>query len=84
MKYPVFSYRDKLVGFGSPVVDQNDVSAVRGFSYAINNSDGIMNFQPDNFELYKIGVFDTDKGTIYALDIPELIVSGSAVFEVKK
>lgn len=82
MKYPVFSYRDLKVGFGMPVVDQNEAAAVRGFSYAINGRDGIMGFSPSDFDLYKIGVFDTEKGTIEAVT-PELVVSGASVFGAK-
>ena len=82
MKYPVFSYRDAKVGFGFPVVDQNEVSAIRGFSYAINGRDGLMNFSPSDFDLYKIGEFDTEKGTLDPCT-PILIVSGSSVFGAK-
>lgn len=82
MKYPLFSYRDSKVGFGMPVVDQNDSAAIRGFSYAVNGRDGIMNFSPGDFDLYKIGVFDTEKGVIEG-QTPELVVSGSSVFGAK-
>lgn len=81
MKYPIYSYRDSKVGFGSPVVDQNDQTAVRGFAYAINGRDGIMNFQPGDFDLYKIGFFDSEKGTLESM-LPELVVSGSSVVGV--
>lgn len=78
MKYPIYSYRDIKVGFGMPMVDQNDASALRGFAFAVNGRDGIMNFSPADFELYKIGEFDTEKGTIEPAT-PEFMVSGSSV-----
>ena len=78
MKYNIYSIRDKKVGFGFPHVDQSDTSAIRGFAYAVNQ-EGLMNYSPDDFELYRIGVFDTDKGTVVSVDIPELIVSASSV-----
>lgn len=82
MKYPVFSYRDNKVGFMTPFVDQNDDAAIRGFSYAINTREGVMNFAPADYDLYKIGVFDTEKGTIDSM-LPEMIVSGSSVAGAK-
>lgn len=80
MKYPIFSYRDNKVGFGQPITDMNDQSAIRGFSYAINNNQGLMNFSPKDFDLYKIGEFDSEKGIILGYKAPELIVSGASVF----
>lgn len=82
MKIPVYSYRDAKAAFGTPFCDQSDVTAIRGFSYAINNRDGIMGFAPQDFDLYKIAEFDTDKGTMKGLT-PTLIVSGASVFNAK-
>ena len=85
MKMPVYSYRDNKVGFMSPMIDQNDDSAIRGFSYAINNREGIMGFSPADFDLYQIGVFDSDTGIIESTSAgsPLLIVSGTSVVNVK-
>ena len=83
MKYPMYSYRDVKVGFGSPICDMSDQSAVRGFAYAINNKDGMMNFSPKDFDLYKVGMFDTEKGVIVPEKVPVLVVSGMSVFEEK-
>lgn len=80
MKYPIFSYRDNKVGFGQPITDMNDQSAIRGFSFAINNNTGLMNFSPNDFDLYKIGEFDSEQGIIISFEVPVLIVSGSSVF----
>ena len=35
MKFPMYSYRDIKVGFGQPFCDQNDNTAMRGFSFAV-------------------------------------------------
>lgn len=82
MKYAIYSYRDVKAGFGSPMCDISDETAIRGFSYAVNNRDGIMNFSPKDFDLYKIGTFDTVKGVITPLEIPELIVSATSVMNM--
>lgn len=80
MKYPIYSYRDTKAGFGNPVCDMSDQTAIRGFSFAINNRDGLMNYAPKDFDLYKIGTFDTEKGVITPEQIPILVVSGSSVY----
>lgn len=80
MKYPIFSVRDIKVGFGIPYVEQTDASAIRGFSYTVNAREGVMNFSPKDYDLYKVGEFDTEKGVIIASKLPTLMVSGTDVF----
>lgn len=80
MKYPIYSYRDNKVGFGNPICDMNDQSAIRGFSYAVNQNNGLMNFSPKDFDLFKLGEFDSSTGVISSLKVPVLVVSGSSVF----
>lgn len=82
MKYPIYSIKDNKVGFMMPQADQNDASAIRGFSFAINNSDSIMGFSPNDYDLYKIGEFDSDKGKLIT-QVPDLIVSGSSLVGAK-
>ena len=62
-----------------PQCDQNESTAVRGFAYAINNGEGIMNYSPSDFELYEIGLFDCESGQLIPNDMPKFIVSGSSV-----
>lgn len=83
MKYPIYSYRDNKSdsAFGVPLVEENELTAVRRFSYEINNS-GMMHFAPSDFDLYKIGEFDSKKGELVGC-LPEFVVSGSSVFNSK-
>ena len=81
MKYPLYSYRDIKIGFMPPQADTSDQTAIRGFSYAVNTKEGLMNFSPKDFDLYKVGEFDTETGQITGM-MPELIVSGTSVFGV--
>lgn len=83
MKYPMYAIRDQKVGFMAPTVDQSDQSAIRNFSYAINGNDGIMNYSPKDFDLFKVGEFDTEKGEIIPC-MPENICSGVSVIGDKK
>lgn len=83
MIYPVYSYRDSKVGFMPPQCDQTEQAAVRGFAYAINGNDGIMNFSPKDFDLYKVGEFNTETGVLSGLAVPVLVTSGDSVIGVK-
>ena len=81
MKYPLYSYKDEKVGFMPPVCESSDVTAVRRFTYDINTGNDFMGQFPDDYKLYKVGEFDTDKGKINTI-VPELIVDGRSVFGV--
>lgn len=81
MKYPVYSIRDtRANNFGFPQVDINDDTAERNFGYAMNG-EGVMNFRPQDYDLYKIGEFDTLTGVFEPIGIPEFVVSGTTVLE---
>lgn len=80
-----FSVRDKLSGFGYPTPDLNDKTATRNFAVAVNNPQvNSMNFSPSDYDLYKVGSFDTEKGLFYPTESgqPEFIISGTNVFGI--
>lgn len=86
MKYPVYSVRDVQVGFNQPMTDINDQCAKRNFAMAINNPhNDIMSYSPKDFDLFRIGEFDTESGQMTAEPVPVLVVSGQSVYgsEVK-
>lgn len=82
MKYPIYSYRDLKVAFGQPIVEMNDQTAIRGFAYAINQNQGLMNFSPKDYDLYRIGEFDAEKGILIPEKVPVLVMSGVSAVEV--
>lgn len=84
MKTKLYSYRDNLVGFGPVMVENNEQTAVRGFSYSVNNASGMMGFAPKDYDLFYIGDFDTDTGVINPAPVPALVVNGSSVFGEKE
>lgn len=83
MKYPLYCIRDVKVGFLAPQADQSDQSAIRNFSYAVNGNNGIMNFSPKDFDLYKVGEFDSEDGSIVSY-IPDMICGGIDVYGDKE
>lgn len=80
----VYCIRDSKVGWLTPSVDQNDASATRNFVHAMKNSQSILYTHSRDFDLWKIGTFDTDKGQIDGIFPGELIFEGvSCETEVK-
>ena len=76
MKQPVFSIQDILVGFHAPMVAANEMAMKRDFTeWCMNKSEN----QRADLRLFKIGDFDDQKGTIEAIDVPELILAGYEV-----
>lgn len=84
MKTKLYSYRDQLVGFGPIMVENNEQTAVRGFSFAVNNASGMMGFAPKDYDLFYVGEFDTDTGIITGAPVPALVVNGTSVFGDKE
>lgn len=64
MKYPLYAVRDVRVGFMTPTVDQNELSAIRNFKHACMNPDSLMHTHPDEFSLYQIGEYESDTGVV--------------------
>lgn len=78
MIYPIFSMRDKHTGFSVPTFDVNDQSAIRNFSHALVNAGGILSFAPADFDLYRLGSFDSDSGLLTPEPLPVMIISGAS------
>ena len=84
MIWNVYSIRDQKSGrFMQSVNDVNDETAKRGFAQAVNTPSGIIGFAPKDFDLYKIGEFDDEKGKYTALECIELVVNGAQLLNVR-
>lgn len=83
MILPVYAVRDvKSNSFLSPSVGTNDFVMARSFAESIKSRrDPIMSFSPKDFDLYRIGSFDMDKGLMIPLSPIELVVNGSEVLQ---
>lgn len=78
MKFGLYSIKDAKTGFMTPVLEQGDSAALRNFAHAVNQPDSIMHDCPNDFSLFKVANFDTDKG-IDPVSSPILIVDASEV-----
>lgn len=75
----VIALRDKVEQkFRSMTIDVNDESAQRNFTYAVNNSPELL-FKAKDLELYDLGEFDDDNGTILPVIPSVLICRGDEV-----
>lgn len=81
MTYGVYGYRDNKFAFGPIWMDQNDEVAQRGFAFMINNREGIFNFAPADFDLFKIGTFDSETGQIESVWPIQFICNGLNVVD---
>lgn len=81
MTYPVYCVRDVKVGFDTRfLVEANDDAAKRGFSMAINTTTSMMNYQPSDYELYRLGEFNVETGHFDSLDVPAFVIGGMDVY----
>lgn len=68
MKLSIYCIRDLKSTFMMPTFEMNDQICIRNFKHAVNNPDSLMNFAVRDFALYRIGVYDNEKGEITGYD----------------
>lgn len=73
MVYTVYSVRDLNVGFGYPIVQDNDSVAMRSFEHGCMDDTSYWHTHPSDFSLYAIGSFDSYSGDLVSFDSPRLI-----------
>lgn len=77
MKYGIFALKDKKVGFMNPFVQLNDEVAERTVKVGAMSDDAMTHNCPEDFELWKLGTYNSETGEIYAE--PEFI---KTVYEI--
>lgn len=85
MKYKLVAIRDNKANmFWQPQLETNFDTAKRGFAMMINSSEArsITGFAPGDFDLYCMGVFDSESGFIESEKVPVFLVNGRSVLEV--
>jgi hypothetical protein len=79
MKLCVYSMRDLKSDFMAPNFSTNDAVAVRSFESAIEQSHDVLFTHRSDFQLFRIGSFDTETGHIDSEELPVLIADGKDV-----
>lgn len=65
MKMNLYSVRDIKAGYGNPYCMHNDEMAIRDIKLAVNSDKpNIIRQFPEDFELVRLGTFDTTTGEI--------------------
>lgn len=63
MIYGVYSIKDLKSGYLPPTYDINDLCAKRNFEHACSNPDSLFYTHFGDYQLFKVGTFDTELGT---------------------
>lgn len=82
MKIGFYCVKDDFLGFQEPFCSMNDSSAIRQFDMMVSKKDTIFNLHSENFNLYKLGEFDTESGLVDNSIV--FLVSGSSILSSKK
>lgn len=79
MTLKVYAMRDLKTTYMAPTVEQNDAQAARNFESAVQQSNGVLFTHRSDFQLFRIGEYDTEKGKLIPEEIPVLIVDGKDI-----
>ena len=79
MMLNVYAICDLRSGFFGLLTEQNDYIAARNFANAIMESKGVLFTHASDFQLFRIGEFDSDKGVLIPAQLHELISAGADV-----
>lgn len=83
MKLNIYSLKDRKSGYANPYLLQNDEIAIRDLKTAVNDEKAnVINKFPEDFELTRIGEFDTETGEIVSK--VEFIINARELKDIKK
>lgn len=80
MLFEMYAIKDCKSGYLQPSCDVNKDVAVRNFAQAVQAGNGLLGFAPEDFELYKVGTYDTDSAVLTPCN-PEFICSAISLKE---
>lgn len=83
MKVKMYSVKDvKAKEFNFPFTFANDAAAVRGFGDAICHGDknSLLASHPADFQLWSIGVFDTESGVVVSYGSDAVVLATGSDF----
>lgn len=71
-----YTVYDRHVGYGFPFAQPNNMAALRTFKIWLNDPNCEIGKCPEDYELFYLGEYDTEKGTCSFA--PEAIMRGGA------
>lgn len=79
MKLGMYAIYDKMTGYMVPTCQQNDEQAIRAFAYDVNSQEmTLIKANPDDFQLEKVGTYDTDTGEVCGIS-PEVLTTAGHI-----
>ncbi|WNK14332.1 MAG: nonstructural protein [Microvirus sp.] len=73
--YRVIAVRDRAADvFGQPVIVANLGSAIRSFGDEVNNEKSAFFGHPDDYDLWEIGSYDDESGTLVSRDKKQIAI----------
>lgn len=78
MEYELYVIYDAATNkYGIPMAQENDATAMRSFAHEAMKKESIWNSHPQDFILYKVGIYYVNTGEIIASQSPERICCAS-------
>lgn len=81
MKYGVYAIRDVYTGFLTPTIEINDLVALRNFEHACSHTESLFYSHVRDYDLYRIGEYNTEDGALVPLVPVQLIANGASLKE---
>lgn len=78
MVFGIYAIKDVYTGYLNPTFEGNDSVARRNFEHAVLRADSLLYSHPKDYDLYRIGMFDSETGVITPCTA-ELIVGASSI-----
>ena len=73
MIFGIYAIKDAKSSFMPCTVDTNDATAIRNFEHAVRQPGSLLASHPNDFSLFKIGLFDDSTGTLDPADRPKFL-----------
>lgn len=78
MEYELYVIYDAATNkYGIPMAQTNDAEAMRSFAHEAMKPESIWHSHPQDFVLYKTGIYDIAYGTIQSFSTPERVCCAS-------
>lgn len=77
----ICAVRDRAIdAFGQPIFCHTVSEAIRAFADQVNNRQSPMNSHPEDYDLYLIGTYADEDGSLVG-EKPQMIAAGKEVFK---
>lgn len=84
---PIFAIKDRAVNnYGETLTMPSEQHAIRWFKDLVNakGTQSLIANHPDDYDLYRIGAYEDEKGRILPLDTPELVARAKDLITPKE